>query len=80
MNKGNIILISQAFFIPIIFFSASLYLLGFSLNGVNIFGFIDFLIPFERALCFVVSICMFVFFLKSIKIIFQNSKEKEVKQ
>lgn len=40
----------------LIFFSSALYLFGFSLSGVNVFGYVDALIPFERSLCLVLSI------------------------
>lgn len=38
-------------FKTLFFFASALYLFGFSLSGVNVFGYMDALIPFERALC-----------------------------
>ena len=48
-----------------IFFAAALYLFGFSLNGVNVNGAVDFLIPVERALCFGLSMVFFGWFVMS---------------
>lgn len=48
------------------FFTASLYLFGFSLNGVNFFGSLDYLIPFERVVCGFLSIVFFMFMVTSL--------------
>lgn len=49
-------------FKPIVLFPSALYLLGFSLNGVNFYGSIDALIPFERAVSLLCSIGLFAWF------------------
>jgi len=41
------------------FWACGLYLLGFSLSGVNVYGIVDALIPFERLVCFVLSVICF---------------------
>ena len=48
-------------------FSGALYLLGFSFNGANVFGFIDPFIPFERVLCFCASVFLGVYSLVNLK-------------
>jgi hypothetical protein len=53
------------FFKPILLYIAAIYLLGFSFNGLNVYGFIDYLIPLERAVCFVVAIILGLWFGKA---------------
>lgn len=64
----------------LVFFSAALYLFGFSLAGVNVYGAIDFLIPFERLLCMFLSFAMWRFTFQSlkplIKELYKNEKPK----
>jgi len=43
----------------LLFFGSALYLLGFSFSGANVYGIVDSLIPLERILCFIFSMCMF---------------------
>jgi hypothetical protein len=56
MQKHQLLIIAAK---PIILWSSALYLLGFSFNGVNVIGKIDFLIPYERTLCFALSMILF---------------------
>ena len=59
----------------IMYFSSALYLFGFSLNGLTnlsymyggldflaVAGVTDWLVPFERVLCFALSVGLFVLF------------------
>jgi hypothetical protein len=62
---------------PIILFIAALYLFGFSLNGVNVLGNIDVLIPFERVLCFCVALGLFGWFGKSYYSIYKTNIKGE---
>lgn len=70
------------FFLFFSFFSSGLYLIGFSFNGLNVYGFIDYLIPFERFLCLVNGVVMFLlsgFMIKNLVgeiNINENKKEK----
>lgn len=66
MQRATIFYTAKITVKPIVLFTAALYLFGFSLNGVNVNGAIDALIPFERALCFAVSISFFLWFLNSV--------------
>lgn len=48
------------------YFAGFLYLLGFSLNGVNVLGKIDSLIPYERTLSLIVSVSLLVLFVNQL--------------
>lgn len=69
-----------AFFKPLMLFASGLYLLSFSFNGVNVLGNIDALIPFERVLCLVLGVALWVWFafaLKETKTVFYKQEEKK---
>jgi hypothetical protein len=57
-NSTKKIILFSLFFLSL--YSSALYLLGFSFNGTNVYGIIDCLIPFERILCFVNGVVMFI--------------------
>lgn len=65
LNPKFFILIYKIFK-PIVLFPSALYLFGFGLNGVNINGVVDWLIPLERAVCLLCSIGLFAWFTGSV--------------
>jgi hypothetical protein len=71
MPKNDKLLTIYHFLLIIVFFSSGLYLLGFSLNGVNVYGFIDPLIPYERALCWFLAVVMWALTLHHLSRIFR---------
>lgn len=60
---------------PCLLFVAALYLFGFSLNGVNVLGDIDYLIPFERVYCLITSIGLFCWVGNSYYLLFKEAKK-----
>lgn len=68
-----------------VYFCGALYLYGFSLSGVNVFGHVDWLIPLERVLCFMLSVGLWTLFfsgfydwMKTVQETWKNEKRKKL--
>jgi len=77
----------QLYIKPLILLISGLYLLGFSFNGLNVYGFIDELIPIERLFCGLTGLICLLWFiiasddaLKFIKKLWGEKKKNETKQ
>ena len=76
-NVREILRVAKSGLRFLFYWACGLYLLGFSLSGVNVHGNVDALIPFERLLCFFLGMGCFWRMLCSAKLFARSLENKE---